>query len=108
MGLPQPHGMNLHAERIVALRRGMPADAAVMARVHARSWRATYTGLLPDAVIDDVVASRPARIERWRAWLADPNQRGGSFVAELDGRLVGFVFWGPSEGADANPDVAEV
>jgi GNAT superfamily N-acetyltransferase len=100
--------MNPQAEHIVALRRGMPADATVMARVHARSWRATYTGLLPDAVINDVIASRPARIKRWRTWLADPNQRGGSFVAELDGRLVGFVFWGPSEGDDADPDVAEV
>jgi ribosomal protein S18 acetylase RimI-like enzyme len=106
--LPQPPGMKLHAEHIVALRRGMPADAAVIAQVHARSWRATYTGLLPDAVMDDVVASQPARIKRWRMWLANPKQRGGSIVAELDGRLVGFVFWGPSEGADAMPDVAEV
>jgi len=79
-----------------------------MARVHARSWRATYRGLLPDAVIDDVVASRPVRIKRWRMWLAKPKQRGGSFVAELDGRLVGFVFWGPRVGEDADPDVAEV
>jgi len=100
--------MNPRAEHVVALRRGMPANATVMARAHARSWRATYTGLLPDAVIDDVVASRPARIERWRTKLADSNQRGGSFVAQLDGRLVGFVFWGPAEGDDPDPDVGEV
>lgn len=79
-----------------------------MAQAHARSWRETYAGLLPDRVIDDVIASRPARIERWRTRIADQKQRGGAFVAELDGRVVGFVFWGPGEGPDARPEVAEV
>jgi hypothetical protein len=79
-----------------------------MARVHARSWRATYTGLVPDAVINDIVGARSARIERWRSWLADPQQPGGSFVAEMGRRIIGFVFWGPSEGPDAKPEVAEV
>jgi len=86
----------------------VPDDVAAMARAHARSWRATYTGLLPDAVIDDVIASRPARIERWRTRLADPKRLGGEFVAELDGGVVGSVFWGPSEGPDARPEGAEV
>jgi ribosomal protein S18 acetylase RimI-like enzyme len=79
------------------VRPARPADAEAMARAHARSWRATYTGLLPDVVIDDVVASEVARAERWRAWLADPGRPGDAFVAELGGRVVGFVFWGRSE-----------
>ena len=79
-----------------------------MVRAHARSWRATYAGLLPDAAIADVVKSRPARIVRWQARLAEPKYRRGSFVGELDGRVVGFVFWGPTEGPDATPETAEV
>ena len=79
-----------------------------MATVHARSWRATYAGLLPEALIEDVAESRPTRIERWRAWLADPARDGDAFVAELDGRVVGFAFWGPSEGPYAEPHIAEV
>jgi len=79
-----------------------------MARVHARSWRDTYGGLLPDGVIDEVVASQPARIERWRTRLADPERQGGSFVAGQERRVVGFVFWGPSEGAEASAEMAEV
>jgi GNAT superfamily N-acetyltransferase len=79
-----------------------------MARTHARSWRATYAGLLPAAVIDDVVQSRPARAVRWRTWLAESQPRRGSFVGELDGRVVGYVFWGPSESPDTTPETAEV
>jgi L-amino acid N-acyltransferase YncA len=79
-----------------------------MVRVHARSWRATYAGLLPAAVIDDVVKSRPARIDRWRTWLSQREERRGSFVATVDGRVVGFVFWGPSREPDATSDTAEV
>ena len=72
-----------------------------MAAVHARSWRATYAGLLPDAVIDDVVASRAARAERWRTHLSQPGQGRGSFVGTLEGRVVGFVFWGSDQISEA-------
>ena len=90
------------------VRRARPADAPGMAGVHARSWRATYAGLLPDAVIDDVVRSRPARIDRWRTLLGQPEGRRGTFVGTIAGRLVGFVFWGPSREPDATSDTAEV
>jgi ribosomal protein S18 acetylase RimI-like enzyme len=79
-----------------------------MVEAHARSWRATYVGLLPAAVIDGVVKARPARIDRWRSRLAEPQQRHGSFVAELEGRVVGFLFWGPTEGIDATAETADV
>jgi GNAT superfamily N-acetyltransferase len=100
--------VSLLSERIVRIRRALPADAAAMALVHARSWRATYTELLPDAVIGDVLASGPARIERWQTWLASAEPRRGAFVAEVDGHVAGFVFWGPSEGPDAVAETAEV
>jgi ribosomal protein S18 acetylase RimI-like enzyme len=100
--------MTRDADNAVFIRRGVPKDAPAMARVHARSWRATYPGLLPPAVIDDVLGSRRDRVERWRAWLADPDQHGGSFVAELGGNLVGYVFWGAPREPDAPSDVAEV
>ena len=79
-----------------------------MVEAHARSWSATYAGLLPAAVIDDVVKARPARIDRWRRQLAEPQQRRGCFVGELDGRVIGSVFWGPAEAPDATPETAEV
>jgi GNAT superfamily N-acetyltransferase len=90
------------------VRRAVPADAPAMARAHARSWRATYTGLLPDVIIDDVVASEGRRAERWRGWLGDANRPGGCFVAELGGRVVGYVFWGPGEAPETPAAVGEV
>ena len=71
-----------------------------MTAVHARSWRATYAGLLPDAVIDDVVHARAARTERWRTQLSQADQGRGSFVATMEGRVVGFVFWGSGQTSD--------
>lgn len=100
--------MSQSSKRAVRIRRALAADAAAMARAHARSWRATYTGLLPDEVIDAVVASRPARVERWQARLAEPAERRGSFVAELDGHVAGFVFWGPVAEPHSMPETAEV
>jgi GNAT superfamily N-acetyltransferase len=75
-----------------------------MATVHARSWRATYSGLLPDAVIDDVVNSRAARMERWRVQLGQTEELRGSFVGTMKGRVVEFVFWG----SDHTTKTAEV
>lgn len=79
-----------------------------MASVHARSWRETYTGLLPEAVIADVVGSQPARIKRWRASLRKPTQRSGALVGEVAGQVAGFVFWGPTDDPGAEPNVAEI
>jgi ribosomal protein S18 acetylase RimI-like enzyme len=86
------------------VRTATPADAPEMTAVHARSWRATYAGLMPDAVIDDVVNARAVRTERWQAQLSQHDEAGGSLVATMDGRVVGFVFWG----SDHTSETAEV
>ncbi|MBI2780290.1 MAG: GNAT family N-acetyltransferase [Chloroflexi bacterium] len=100
--------MSQPTNRVVRIRPALPRDAAAMTGAHARSWRATYAGLLPDSMIDDVVAARGARTARWRALLADPERRGGSFVAVIDRRVVGFVFWGPDEESEVGPATALV
>lgn len=90
------------------VRRATPDDAPAMVGVHARSWRSTYSGLLPDDVIDGVMKSQDARIERWRSTLAEPKARSGSLVGVDEGSVLGFVFWGPNEEADGSPETAEV
>jgi GNAT superfamily N-acetyltransferase len=92
----------------VVVRRALPGDAAAMARAHARSWPFAYGGLLPERVIADVVESEVARAERWRGTLGEVPRRRGASVAERAGRLVGFVFWGPAEDADAGSETGEV
>lgn len=92
----------------MSVRPARVADVAAMARLHARSWRSTYTGLLPDPLIDHVVAAEARRTERWRQRLADLTTDGAAFVAEHEGRVVGLAFWGPSADDDASPAMAEV
>ncbi|HWC98586.1 MAG TPA: GNAT family N-acetyltransferase [Candidatus Sulfopaludibacter sp.] len=65
-------------------------DADAIAHVHVESWRSTYAGIIPDAFLASL---NPAeRAERWRSAFATSNFR--IFVAEDDGRVVGFVSGG--------------
>lgn len=69
----------------------MPA----MARVLVQSWRETYRGLMPDAVLDDPDLV-PRREHYWTAALTDPQYAANrASVAELDGALVGVAMSGP-------------
>lgn len=68
------------------------ADAEAIGRVHVESWRATYRGILPDAMLDDL--SYAVHTARWQRYLADDETI--VFVAEDAGdRLAGFVSGGP-------------
>ncbi len=92
----------------VRVRRASAADAAAMTRLHARSWPATYGGLLPDKLIASVIANEAGRTERWRRRLEDRSYQGSAFVAERGGRVVGLAFWGPGRDEDSNAETAEV
>ena len=75
------------------IRRARPEDAAAVAAVHVRTWQAAYEhvfGAERLAAID--VASRRRFAERG-------IERGGVWVAEDGGRIVGFVSIGDSRGA---------
>lgn len=71
------------------IRRGVVDDATEASRMHADTWRTSYRGLVPDALLDGL------RDDRWEAgWrrgfdLLDPTRV--VHVAELDGRIVGFA-----------------
>ena len=52
----------------VRVRAATADDAAGVARVHVDSWRATYKGLMPDAVLDGLSVDNRAD---WLAALAE-------------------------------------
>jgi ribosomal protein S18 acetylase RimI-like enzyme len=66
----------------------LPPDAPDLARMHVESWRESYPGLVPEAML--AALSVDARSAAWRRILGEPAQAAGVFVAELDGRIVGF------------------
>lgn len=75
------------------------ADADAIAEVHIQSWRETYTGLMPDRLMDaDALA---ARRRMWSAILSRDPLPGAIAVAERNGHIVGFAFAGPADHPDA-------
>ncbi len=61
-----------------------------MAKVHITSWRESYPGLLPDAMLARLSVAEQAI--RWQRMLDRPRAWGGaiSFVADQDGSVVGY------------------
>jgi GNAT superfamily N-acetyltransferase len=91
----------------VRVRRALPADARAIAEVTVRGWQAAYRGLMPDEFLDGLsVAGREAA---WREML-DRDADGGvpAWLAERDGRAVGFVSSGPPRDEDAPLPGAEL
>jgi ribosomal protein S18 acetylase RimI-like enzyme len=88
----------------VDVRPARPEDAAAIAAVHVRTWQAAYDhvfGAERLAVLDEQL---PRRIERWEQLL---REEGGVWVAEADGRVVGFVGYGVSRD-EAGPAEGEL
>jgi GNAT superfamily N-acetyltransferase len=75
------------------VRRARATDARVIARVHVQSWREAYRGLIPQAYLDQL--SVAAHERQWSRTFADG---GWAFVAEWEGRVVGFASGGLSRG----------
>lgn len=74
-----------------------------MARVVTASWRETYRGLMPDAVLDDPGLEN-RRIEFWTAILTEQRFADHrSAVAVADGRVVGAALSAPPASGDAEP-----
>ncbi|HEY1741902.1 MAG TPA: GNAT family N-acetyltransferase [Granulicella sp.] len=85
---------------MVLIRAATQDDASSISRVHVESWRTTYRGIVPDQFLADLNVEE--RAVRWREVLrSDPY----IFIAELDGKVVGFISGGairePLEECDA-------
>ncbi len=76
------------------VRPAAPGDAAHVARVHRESWRTTYTGILPAAVIAEHALAQDEASWRRRLARADPD--AATWVAECDGAPAGFASCGPA------------
>ena len=85
---------------VMDIRAARIEDVPEIAVVHVRSWQAAYGGLLPQAYLDGLDPSQ--RTGRWeRSLSATDWSHGGTLVADADGRLSGFVSFGPARDDDA-------
>jgi GNAT superfamily N-acetyltransferase len=85
----------------VHLRRATENDAPAMAQIQVRASRSAFKGLLPD---DLLVAVADADHERaWRREIAMLPEELRPSVADIDGRLVGFIGATPSDESPGDP-----
>lgn len=88
-------------QQSVMIRRAQHLDAVALAELQVASWRATYPGLIPQAVIDGKTVD--SRTRAWRDILTPPDDGSATFVGVLPGRgVIGFISGGPSK--DPLPD----
>ena len=91
----------------LAVRRAGLADARAIAEIAVAGWRAAYRGILPDDFLAGLRVD--AREAGWREWLAGDVDGGApAWVAELDGRVIGFVSSGPPRDDDVPLPAAEI
>ncbi|WP_062115208.1 GNAT family N-acetyltransferase [Aureimonas sp. AU40] len=85
-----------------SLRPATPEDAEAIAALHVASWRETYAGLLPEAMLAEL--SVESRAELWRRILAPAHAASGAAVwlAEENekGLLAGFGACGAQRDAE--------
>jgi L-amino acid N-acyltransferase YncA len=85
------------------------ADVRAVAEIHVAGWRWAYRGMVADELLDSLSVER--REEGWRRGLAR-RAAGEDFprmwVADLEGRVIGFAAAGPTEDADAAEPTGEV
>jgi ribosomal protein S18 acetylase RimI-like enzyme len=86
----------------VALRSAGPQDAASLARILVRTWRARYVGLVGDEVLDGLDEGGFAR---WFEQVLAPSTRHAVTLAEVDGEHAGFIHIGPQEDEPSNGHV---
>jgi ribosomal protein S18 acetylase RimI-like enzyme len=76
-----------------SLRDTRPEDAEAIARLHVEIWRTTYRPFVPQAVYDRLDV--PARVIQWQELLAPADDGRGTLLAEVDGVLAAFSYYGP-------------
>lgn len=83
------------------IREAGPSDAAAVATVHVRSWRAAYRGIVPDAYLDSLDVEE--RTEVWRGRLSAPD--APTVLVAEEGAVVAFACFRPWSGGEKDPSV---
>jgi len=80
---------------VLKIRTAGVDDALLLASTHVASWRETYAGILPDAML--AALSVEGRAAMWGQVMRQPASSASTvvYLAELDGKLVGFGSCGP-------------
>lgn len=86
----------------VAVRHARSDDAERIEEIRVAAWKSAYRGLMPDEVLDGLTPDHARRSVQ----LDDPM--GTDLVADADGRVAGWLSYGPARDGDAPPGANEV
>lgn len=85
---------------IVSIRPATIDDVDGIADVHIEAWKTAYRDILPSDFLENL--SLETKIENWQGILSRANPVAFTFVAEVDGRIIGFANGGPERTGDAD------
>ncbi|MCK9735546.1 GNAT family N-acetyltransferase [Pseudomonas syringae] len=80
------------------IRYALPRDAKSIAQVHVSSWQQAYLNLMPADFLASLTATLPQREAYWVDSIE--NKESDVLVAELDGRIIGWISVGPCRDED--------
>ncbi len=91
------------------VRPARPGDAGALARVQVASWRHSFAGIVPDALLAELTSGEAEDMwrDRWREAITNPpTSRHHVLTATEDGpsrEVAGFISAGPATDADRWP-----
>jgi GNAT superfamily N-acetyltransferase len=91
---------------VPSVREARATDVDAITALHVAGWQWGYRGQLPDAALDAI--DPESRRALWKQVLAGGFPDSDVWIAEVDGRALGFISVGPSRDEDARADEGEV
>lgn len=84
----------------------MPHDAPQIAQIHVKTWQYAYKGQISDSYLDSLSIEK--RTKGWKKQIQNAKEKDHIFVAEINGRIVGWCTAGASRDKDAMKEVGEL
>ncbi len=82
---------------MLSIRKAVAEDALGITIVNVYTWKTTYSGLIPDFIIDSRIADLKRRAKKCEH---DIEKNNHTVVAEIEKTIVGFCSYGESRKAD--------
>lgn len=88
------------------IRTATPEDAQGIAEAHVKTWQCAYKGQIPDSFLDSL--SVESRAQVWKEILTTSQKGTFAYVAEFEGKIIGWCTTGTNRDEDAAEGAGEL